>query len=106
MIITNELLREYKNYLLNKEFATNTIQNYTTDTNLFLNFIKNKNGIGIVRENEITMKEIESYKMYLREIKTPKTSIYYTKQPTISPQTIQTKLIAIKSFLKFLNTIY
>lgn len=106
MIITNELLREYKNYLLNKEFATNTIQNYTTDTNLFLNFIKNKNGLGIVRENEITMKEIESYKMYLREIKTPKTSIYYTKQPTISPQTIQTKLIAIKSFLKFLNTIY
>lgn len=106
MIITNELQREYKNYLINKNFSTNTIQNYTSDLKNFLNFIKNKNGLGIVQENGITIKEIESYKMYLREIKTPKTSIYYTKQPTISPQTIQTKLIAIKSFLKFLNILY
>lgn len=106
MKITNTLLREYKNYLNNKQFSINTIQNYTSDLNNFLNFIKNRNGLGIVSENEITMKEIESYKTLLSETKTPKNSIYYTKLPTISLSTIQTKIIAIKSFLKFLNIIY
>jgi hypothetical protein len=52
------------------------------------------------------MKEIEGYKTVLQKTKTPHNSIYYTKQPTISPSTIQTKIIAIKSFLKFLNIIY
>ena len=106
MKITNEILREYKNRLINKNFSTNTIQNYTWDIEKFLNFIKNRNGLGIVSENEITMKEIESYKTVLQKTKTPHNSIYYTKQPTISPSTIQTKIIAIKSFLKFLNIIY
>ena len=104
--ITNEILREFKNYLNNKQFSINTIQNYTSDLNNFLNFIKSRNGLGIVSENEITMKEIESYKTLLSETKTPHNSIYYMKLPTISPSTIQTKIIAIKSFLKFLNIIY
>ena len=106
MKITNEILRGYKNRLINKNFSTNTIQNYTWDIEKFLNFIKNRNGLGIVSENEITMKEIESYKTVLQKTKTPHNSIYYTKLPTISPSTIQTKIIAIKSFLKFLNIIY
>lgn len=57
-------------------------------------------------ENEITIKNIEKWKTYLSKIPTPKTSIYYTKRTNISPQTIQGKIQAIKSFLKFLNLVY
>ena len=52
------------------------------------------------------MKEIENRKTVQLQTKTPRNSIYYTKQPTLSPSTIQTKIIAIKNFLKFLNIIY
>ena len=56
--------------------------------------------------NEITIKNIEGWKTYLSKIPTPPTSIYYTMRPTISPQTIQSKITAIRSFLKFINLIY
>lgn len=106
MKITNELLREFKTHLQNKMFSENTIQNYTTDLNQFLNFMKNKNGLGVVYEKEITMIEIEKRTTILNETKTPHNSIYYMKRPTLSPSTIRTKLSAVKSFLKFLNNIY
>ena len=59
-----------------------------------------------MNENEITIKNIEGWKTYLSKIPTPPTSIYYTMRPTISPQTIQSKITAIRSFLKFINLIY
>jgi site-specific recombinase XerD len=52
------------------------------------------------------MIEIEERKTYLSKIKTPRNSIYYTVRPTLSPQTIQGKITAIKSFLKYLNYYY
>lgn len=106
MIITNEILSERKQFLLNRNYATKTIQNYFSDMRIFLNYIRLQNKVSTVESGEITMKEIENRTTYLKEIPTPKTSIYYTIQPTISPATIQWKRIAIKSFLKFLNLIY
>lgn len=106
MEITKQLLMEWRQFLYNREFSENTIQNYTTDVNLFLNYLKIESGVFTINENEITIKNIESRKTYLAQLPTPKTSIYYKVKPTLSAQTIQTKITAIKSFLKFLNLIY
>lgn len=106
MEITKQLLLERRQFLYNREFSENTIQNYTTDVNLFLNYLKIESGVFTIDENKITTKNIESRKTYLTQLPTPKTSIYYTVKPTLSAQTIQTKITAIKSFLKFLNLIY
>ena len=106
MQLTKELLHERKQFLYNREYSGNTIRNYTTDVNLFLNYLKLERGIFTLDENEITLKNIEGWKTYLKGVPTPKTSIYYTVKPTISSSTIQGKLTAIKSFLKFMNVIY
>lgn len=73
---------------------------------LFINYLKVWKGDFTVDEKEITLKNIEERKTYLSKIPTPPTSIYYTIRPTISPQTIQSKITAVKSFLKFFNLIY
>ena len=99
MKITNELLFNRKERMLNKEFSINTIQNYETDLKLFLKYKRLKNSVFTVDTDEITIKEIESRKTYLRELPTPKNSIYYMVKPSISQSTIQSKLTAIKSFL-------
>jgi len=104
MEITNNLLLEWRQRLGNRQYSENTITNYYTDANLFikyllLDWIKAESG-------EISLKNIEKRKTYLSGVKTPKTSIYYSVKPTISPSTIQTKITAIKSLLKYLNLMY
>ena len=106
MEVTKQLLDERTQFLYNRNYAENTIQNYISDMRLFLNYLKIWNRINTISENKITIKNIEEWKTYLSKIPTPPTSIYYTVRPTLSPQTIQSKVTAIKSFLKFLNLIY
>ena len=106
MNITQELLTERKHFLINRDYSQNTIENYNSDLKLFLNYIKIENRIHTVDHTQITNVNIEKRKTYLSELKTPRNSIYYMVRPTISPSTIQSKIVAIKSFLKFLNVIY
>ena len=106
MKITNELLLERLQYLENKQFAESTIANYFTDVKLFIEFMKHENAVETVSVEDLTMIEIERRKTTLSKTLTPKTSIYYTVRPTLSLQTIQWKLTAIKSLLKYLNNYY
>lgn len=109
MELTEQLINERTQFLYNRDYSEKTKNNYKSDLKLFFNRLKIQNWKTIgdtISENEITLKRIEDRTSYLKTIPTPKTSIYYTKQPTISPATIQWKKVAIKSFLKFLNLIY
>lgn len=106
MKITNELLLERLQYLENKQFAENTIANYFTDVKLFIEFMKHEKWVHTIDVEDLTMIEIERRKTVLWKTLTPKTSIYYTVRPTLSLQTIQWKLTAIKSLLKYLNNYY
>ncbi len=106
MKITNELLLERMQYLENKQYASSTIEGYFTDVKLFMEYFKNKKAVSTVYSEDLTLIEIERRKTILWEKLTPKTSIYYTKRPTISQSTIQGKLTAIKSLIKFLNYFY
>ena len=74
---------------------------------IFFNSFNSLNNNGsMVKSEDLTLREIEERKTYLSKIKTPRNSIYYTVRPTLSPQTIQGKITAIKSFLKYLNYYY
>lgn len=109
MELNKQLIGERDNFLSNREFSEKTKNNYKSDLKLFLNRLKLdtwKTVGDYVSENEITLREIEKRTSYLKKIPTPKTSIYYTIRPTLSPATIQWKRVAIKSFLKFLNLMY
>lgn len=106
MKITNELLIERLQHLENNQYAENTIENYFTDVKLFLEWLKNKNNLQTISSENLKLIEIENRKTILWKTLTPKTSIYYTVRPTISQQTIQSKLTAIKSFLKYINVFY
>ena len=106
MKITNELLLERLQHLENNQYAENTITNYFTDVKLFLEFLKNKNKIQTIQTEDLRLIEIENRKTVLWKTMTPKTSIYYMVRPTLSPQTIQSKLTAIKSLMKYLNVFY
>ena len=106
MEITNELLLERKQFLGNRDYSCNTIENYFSDVKIFLKYLKLKNKGHTTLTGEITLKEIENRTSYLKGVSTPKTSIYYTVKPTLSTSTIQSKRTAIKSFIKFLNLIY
>lgn len=106
MLLTKHLFNEWINFLHNRDYSENTIQNYSADMKLFTDFIKLEKRVYTVEEKEITMKKIEEWKTYLSKIPAPKTSIYYKYGTTLSKQTIQWKIVAIKSFLKFLNLIY
>ncbi len=106
MKITNKLLLERLQHLENNQYSENTIENYFTDVKLFLEYLKNKNTILTVSSDDLTLIEIENRKTTLSKTLTPKTSIYYTVRPTISQSTIQSKLTAIKSLLKYLNYYY
>ena len=106
MYITQKIIHERIEYLQNRDYSQNTIQNYTTDIKLFLNFIKLEKSDFEILDSDITLKIIENRKTYLRNTPTPKTSMYYNVKPTLSQATIQSKITAIKSFTKFLNLIY
>ena len=106
MKITNKLLLERLQHLENNQYSENTIENYFTDVKLFLEYLKNKNTILTVSSDDLTLIEIENRKTTLSKTLTPKNSIYYTIRPTLSQSTIQSKLTAIKSFLKYLNYYY
>lgn len=104
MELTNNLLLEWRQRLGNRQYSINTISNYYTDANLFVKYLL-LNWIEANSE-QISLKNIERWRTYLAEVKTPRNSIYYTVRPTISPSTIQTKITAIKSLLKYLNLMY
>ena len=106
MKITNELLLGRIQHLENNQYSENTIENYFTDVKLFLERLKNKNTILTVSSDDLTLVEIENWKTTLSKTLTPKTSIYYTVRPTLSQATIQSKLTAIKSLMKYLNVFY
>lgn len=106
MKITNKLLLERLQHLENNQYSENTIENYFTDVKIFLEYLKNKNTILTVSSDDLTLVEIENRKTTLSKTLTPKNSIYYTIRPTISQSTIQSKLTAIKSLLKYLNYYY
>lgn len=106
MIIDQNIFQQWIQFLRNRNYSENTIDNYKSDFKLFLNYIRLQKSDYIIMENDITMEIIEKWRTYLSELKTPKTSIYYKVKTTISPSTIQSKLTALKSFLKFLNLIY
>ena len=103
MQITNETIYNRKQRMLNKPFSINTIQNYETDLKLFINYWRLKNNGSTIESWDFTLGEIEKRKTYLAQTKTPRNSIYYMVRPTLSPQTIQSKITAIKSFIKYLN---
>ena len=76
---------------------------------MFLKWLKIQNNqtmLDTIDIDKIRLIDIENRKTYLSKIPTPKTSIYYTIQPTISQQTIQWKIVAVKSFLKYINIMY
>lgn len=106
MYITIELLEERKQFLMNRNYSGNTIESYTQDLKLFINFLRLETLGYTIQENDLTLAKIEKWKTYLSWVKTPKNSIYYGINPTLSQATIQAKITAIKSFLKFLNLIY
>ena len=106
MYITQELLNERKQFLQNRDYSQNTILNYKTDVKLFLNFIRIQNKNYYIEDTDITMEKIEKWRTHLAKLETPKNSIYYKIKPTLSLSTIQSKITAIKSFLKFVNLIY
>lgn len=106
MKITNKLLLERLQHLENNQYSENTIENYFTDVKLFLEYLKNKNTIDTDDTKILSLIEIENRKTTLSKTLTPKNSIYYTVRPTLSQSTIQSKLTAIKSLLKYLNYYY
>lgn len=106
MEITNKLINERQQYLLNKQYRWTTVSSYTSNLKTFLNFLKLENKGTTVTENEIRLTDVERWKTYLSQLSVPVTSIYYTKRTSLSPSTIQGKILWIKSFLKFLNFFY
>lgn len=106
MEITNELLLERVQHLEMDNFSEKTIKNYFTDVKLFLEFIKYKLSVQTVDTDKIRLIEIDKRKSALAKTMTPKTSIYYAIKPTLSQSTIQWKLTAVKSLLKYLNLYY
>ena len=102
MEITNKLLLNRYTYMENK-YAINTTENYFTSVKLFLAYLQEEILGSTVTINDINMINIEKWKTVLSKTLTPPTSIYYMKKPTLSEQTIQGKLVAIKSLLKYLN---
>lgn len=106
MKITNKLLLDRIQHLENNQYAENTIENYFTDVKLFIEWLKSEKHIQTVTSEWIRLVEIENRKTVLWKTITPKTSIYYMKRPTISQSTIQSKLTAIKSLMKYLNVYF
>lgn len=76
------------------------------DVNLFIKYMRLKSWLAFIDTSEITLKSIEGRKTYLSNVKTPRTSIYFQKRPTLSASTIQSKITALKSLVKFLNLLY
>ena len=62
MKITNELLLERLKYLENKQYASNTMENYFTDVKLFLEFTKSDLLVSTVDVKDLTLLEIEKWK--------------------------------------------
>ena len=106
MEITTTVTDKRKNWLNNMDYSMNSIENYSSDVALFFNYIKIKKWVFTVSTEDITYEVIEDRKTYLATVKTPTNSIYYKTKTYISPSTIQTKITAVKSILKYLNEIY
>ena len=100
MLLSNDLLYWWIAHLKNRQYSDNTIYGYLSDVKIFLKWLA-------IRDiSDITLKSIEDRRAYLSTVKTPTTSIYYNIKPTLSLSTIQWKLTALKSFLKYINLIY
>jgi integrase/recombinase XerD len=109
MYITEQTITEWQEFLTNRQYSENTKNNYKSDLKSFLKWLLIQNWYTVgdtISSEKIRLIDIEKRKTYLSKIPTPKTSIYYTVRPTISQQTIQTKINAVRSFMKFLNFMY
>ena len=106
MLIDNSLIYEWVKFLKNRDFSDVTIESYVSNFKLFVNWIRVEKRVFNVTEKDIRMLTIENRKSYLQGVTVPRTSIYYGIKSTLSRSTIQGKITAIKSFLKFLNCMY
>ncbi|SRR6056297_193808 len=79
------IIKDYSNYLKEKKYSKSALETYPISLTKFLNFL-NENKINL---NNLDNKTLINYKDHLK-----------TKY---SPQTVNVKLAAIKSFIKFLN---
>ena len=106
MELTNTLVTGWASRLVNHHYSQYTIKNYTADFWMFMEFMRNQLWVRNLRENDISMKMIEDWMTQLNKTKTPRTSMYYSIKPFISPSTIQSKITAVKSFLRYMNSIF
>ena len=100
MELSQNLLTKFKEYLENKSFKQCTVDKNVRWVLDFLWFAWIKD------TEKITYQSIEDYKTFLRQQPTPKTSVYYWKNQTISSTTIAWKIQPIRNFLKRLNMFY
>lgn len=106
MKITQDLVCEFLQFYKNKNFKQNTLDNYNSDFKDFLKFVQASNWTRDIEVNQINLKLIEDFRSALGKKTVPKQSIYYWKRSTLAPRTIQSKIQAVKQFLKFCNFIY
>lgn len=106
MELNNNILNGWVSRLNNRQYSTNTIDNYYSDFNKFQDFIKSRLWTDILSEWDISLRMIEDFKTELANTETPVNSIYYQTRNFLSPWTIQSKITAIKSFLHYMNQIY
>ena len=71
-----------------------------------MEFMRDRLWVSNLRDEDISMKMIEDWMSQLNKTKTPHTSMYYSIKPFISPSTIQSKITAVKSFLRYMNSIF
>ena len=106
MELTNTLVTGWASRLVNRRYSQYTIKNYIADFSMFMEFMQNRLWVLNIRDDDISMKMIEDWRTELNQTKTPRTSMYYSVKPFISPSTIQSKITAVKSFLRYINSIF
>lgn len=100
MIIDQNLVNQFEQYMTNKNRKQNTINKNISSLQQFIKVFDVKT------DEDITLKSIEDYKTFLLKQPTPKTSIYYKTQNTLCTRTVAQKVQNVKNFVKFLNMIY
>lgn len=106
MELTNTVVTGRASRLINRRYSQYTIKNYIADFSMFMEFMKDQLWVWDVKDDDISMKMIEDWRTELNHTKTPRTSMYYSIKPFISPSTIQSKITAVKSFLHYINSIF
>ncbi len=81
------MLEDFKNYMIENKLSENTYKSYILDVTLYMNYYKDSYGEDFEKLNSI---DIQSYKSYLKNIENQK------------PSTINRKLNALKKFNEYL----